>query len=418
MNLTIIQTGAGKNTLTLEAAEILKQGGRIILHTEKCGASEWLNENGIKWTSLDRIYEEAEDFDEHLDMAADAILSEDTDTVYCVMDLTDETVKRLIRECSDIRIVGQTSAGVLCAYSEGAYLTVSAIDIMNANLSASNAALITEIDSWELASDVKLCLMDRYPDESIIYLTDGESVTKTTLTELDRLDSYDHRTACLVPAAKGLLNLERYDFSHLLELTKRLRDPFTGCPWDSEQTHESLKRDTLEEAYELQDAIEKDDIDGIQEELGDVLFACALQICIGIEHGEFTETDVITGVIRKMISRHSHVFGNDNVSNLEGLFNLWDNAKKEEKGYSGVYDEMKGVANALPAILRAQKVLKRAYKGAPHMLPKPADLSFKDENAFGDYLLNVIEWGREQSFDCEKALEDAVTRYMELFRGL
>ena len=280
-----------------------------------------------------------------------------------------------------------------------------------------NDTLITEIDSFELASDVKLLLMDKYPDETDVYFLIDDRVTKIPLTDLDRMEAYDHTAACFVPAVRELTKLERYDFAHLLMLAKRLRDPIDGCPWDKEQTHASLKRDALEEAYELQDAIEKEDEFGLIEELGDVLFAVALQIQIGIEHGEFSETDVITGVVKKMISRHSHVFGKDTVSNMDGLFNLWDDQKKKEKGFNDAGDEMDAVALALPALLRASKVIKRAEKADVSYVPQTESFGATDASSLGDSLLKQVAWARKNGIDAEKALEDAVNRYIERYKA-
>lgn len=418
MEITVIQTGLTEGELTLDAVEALKSAETVVLHTERCGAADWLKKNNLSYLSLDSVYEEAEDFDEHIDLALDAILSLNAEKVhYLVIDMDDETVHALFEKGVPLRFIGQKTRGGLTAFKKGAYLTVPATDAQNAYFSSTNDTLITEIDSWELASDVKLLLMDKYPDETDAYFLIGDALTKIPLTDLDRMERYDHTACCFVPAVRELLALERYDFSHLLTLAKRLRDPVDGCPWDKEQTHESLRRDALEEAYELQDAIEKNDEFGLIEELGDVLFAVALQIQIGMEHGEFTETDVITGVIQKMISRHSHVFGKDSVSNLDGLFSLWDNNKKEEKGFKTTSDEMEAVALALPALLRASKVIKRAEKADPSFVPAPENYGAEDEIALGDSLLKQVVWARNHGIDAEKALENAVNRFIDRYKA-
>ncbi len=418
MEITIIQAGLTEGELTLSAVEALKTSENIILHTERCGAGEWLKKNNIAFSSLDSVYEEAEDFDEHIDMALEKILSSDAENIlYVVIDLDDETVRALAQKGVSLRFIGQKTRGGLTAFAKGAYLTVSASNAENAYFSSLNDTLITEIDSYAMASDVKLLLMDKYPDETDVYFLKGETVTKIPLTDLDRMDEYDHTAACFVPAVRDLMKLERYDFAHLLMLCRRLRDPISGCPWDREQTHETLKRDALEEAYELQDAIEKDDEFGLIEELGDVLFAVALQIQIGIEHGEFSETDVITGVVQKMISRHTHVFGKDSVSNMDGLFSLWDDNKKEEKGLSTTTDEMEAVAYALPALLRASKVIKRAEKADMSFVPSPESFGATDAVTLGDSLLKQVAWARQNGIDAEKALEDAVNRYIAAYKA-
>ena len=417
MEIYVIQTGLTEGELTLDAIDEFKKAEHIVLHTDRCGAADWLRKNGYSFSSLDFIYEEAEDFDEHIDMAVEKILSIEAETVhYLVIDLDDETVRALAESGHTLHFIGQKTRGGLTAFSKGAYLTVSATDAQNACISSLNDTLIIEIDSRALAADVKLLLMDKYPDESDVYFLKNNTVTKIPLTDLDRMDAYDHTACCFVPAVRDLMKLERYDFSHLLMLTKRLRDPVSGCPWDKEQTHKSLKRDALEEAYELQDAIEKDDEFGLIEELGDVLFAVALQIQIGIEHGEFSEIDVITGVVQKMISRHSHVFGCDTVSNMDGLFNLWDDRKKTEKGFSTTGDEMDAVALALPALLRASKILKRAEKADKSFIPAPESCGAFDASSLGENLFKQVAWARANGIDAEKALEDAVNRFIQAYK--
>lgn len=418
MEIYIVQTGLTEGELTLCAAEALKKAETIVLHTARCGAAHFLTKNNIPFSSLDFVYEEAEDFDEHIDLTVKYLLSLNADTVYyLVIDSDDETVRALAKRGIPLHFIGQKTRGGLTAFSNGAYLTVSATDANNAHFSSVNDTLITEIDSRALASDVKLLLMDKYPDETDVYFLKNDCVTKIQLTDLDRMDGYDHTVCCLVPAVRDLLKLERYDFSHLLTLCRRLRDPVDGCPWDKEQTHESLRRDALEEAYELQDAIEKGDEFGLIEELGDVLFAVALQIQIGIEHGEFTDTDVITGVVQKMISRHTHVFGKDSVSNMDSLFSLWDDNKKEEKGFETTGDEMEAVALALPALLRASKVIKRAEKADQRFVPKSESYGATDEVSLGESLLQQVAWARQNGIDAEKALENAVNRFIERYKN-
>ncbi|MBQ2433906.1 MAG: hypothetical protein II266_05705, partial [Clostridia bacterium] len=133
-------------------------------------------------------------------------------------------------------------------------------------------------------------------------------------------------------------------------------------------------------------------------------------------HGEFTETDVITGVVQKMISRHTHVFGKDNVTNMDSLFALWDDNKKEEKGLNSTSGEMEAVALALPALLRASKVIKRAEKADAAYVPAPESFGAHDAETLGDLLLKQVSWARQNGIDAEKALEDAVNRYIAFYK--
>ncbi|MBQ3078386.1 MAG: hypothetical protein IJC48_00120 [Clostridia bacterium] len=413
MEITIVRVGTGENDLSLKAASALKSAEKIVLHTAHCGCAKWLNENNIPFDTLDDIYDEAYDFDEVADEAVKRLNAYQENVHFCVMELQDETVKRLLDADNKISIIASGADDLLIARAKGAYLTVCAIDIENTAISKEHDTIVKEIDTRELASEVKLKLMHDYPDESDIYVLQRGGVAKCSLTDLDRLSVYDHTVSCLIHANTSLVTGEKHDFYSLMRLTRALRDPDTGCPWDREQTHETLKRDTLEEAYELEDAIENGDENDLIEELGDVLFTAALQIQVAIDHGEFDEIDVITGVVNKMVSRHSHVFGRDEVENIDGLMNLWDKAKRKEKALGGVKDEMNAVAKAFPALLRAQKVLKRAQKAGYQTLDIN-HLAINEQN-IGNALFEIAEWARQRGIDAEKALQDTILKYIDEF---
>ena len=161
-------------------------------------------------------------------------------------------------------------------------------------LHADRNALIREVDTRELAAEVKLKLMDCYPEESEIYVRAGDGgIEKTSLVELDRLPAYDHRLSVLVPAQRELTKLERYGFDELNRVIHILRSP-GGCPWDRKQTHKTLRTNLVEESYEAVDAIDREDMDALYDELGDVLLQIVLHAEIAREHGEFTIGDVTT----------------------------------------------------------------------------------------------------------------------------
>jgi len=193
MALTIIVTGAEKRQLTLEMCEALKSAGSIILHTERCGAAEWLREEGKTFTALDDLYESVTDFDEHATAAAERVLSE-KDACYCVMTERDESVREILRRKSDARIIGP-----LTARATAPVVSLSALDIDTAVISPLNSVYIYEIDTRVSASEIKLRLMDIYGDDVRAYVRkpDG-SEAHLPLENLDRLKDYDHRCCCLV----------------------------------------------------------------------------------------------------------------------------------------------------------------------------------------------------------------------------
>lgn len=156
-------------------------------------------------------------------------------------------------------------------------------------------------------------------------------------------------------------NKDIYSFDEFVDIIRELRSDH-GCPWDREQTHESLRECMLEEAYEAVDAINKNDIENLKEELGDVLLQVALHTVIAEETGEFTIDQVTTDISKKMIHRHPHVFSNVNAESSSEVLRNWETIKEKEKKEETVSDGMLRVAEALPALVRATKIQKKAAK--------------------------------------------------------
>ena len=152
---------------------------------------------------------------------------------------------------------------------------------------------------------------------------------------------------------------KRYTFEDLRDIIEQLRSE-NGCPWDKVQTHESLRADMLEEAYEAVDAIDKGDMDNLKEELGDVLMQVVFHSSIEAQKGGFTMDDVIQGICEKMVYRHPHVFGEISVDTAEQVLVNWEALKKKEKHMQTQTDVLKSVPDALPALTRAKKVQKKA----------------------------------------------------------
>lgn len=155
--------------------------------------------------------------------------------------------------------------------------------------------------------------------------------------------------------------MAKYNFEEFMDIIRRLRSK-DGCPWDREQTHESLKGCLLDECYETIEAIDNKDKVNLCEELGDVLLQVAMHSVIAEETGDFTIDDVIDSEAEKMIRRHPHVFGDIAVSNSEEVIKNWDEIKRQEKKTSTIEDEFAHIPKALPALVRAQKVQKKAAK--------------------------------------------------------
>ena len=204
-NITIIGTGWTEDQLTLGAVEAFESGAKIILHTDHSGCGDWLRRNGIPFDSLDALYEECEDFDEHIEAAVDAVLeaAEEHDVIYGVLDVRDRSVSALMEKAADkMRIIaGPSAEGALLAYVNGAALTLEASDWEEFRLFAGENCIVRELDNRELAAEVKLKLMEVYPEECDVWFMNGGSApVSIPLFDLDRMDHFDHRTCVFIPA--------------------------------------------------------------------------------------------------------------------------------------------------------------------------------------------------------------------------
>ena len=212
---------------------------------------------------------------------------------------------------------------------------------------------------------------------------------------------------------------EHYTADDLVEIIRILRDPDAGCPWDKVQTHASIRMNFLEEAYEAVDALDLDDPELLCEELGDVLMQTAFHAEMEEEAGRFTWQDVCDGVCRKLIFRHPHIFGAQ--PGVEGI-NDWDALKNKEKGRTTLVGDLESVPKAMPALMRAAKLQKRAARrlGAlpPEPLPRAAEAvaSAPDrdsaEEALGRLLFEAVRLARSAGLDPEQALQRQNERFL------
>lgn len=223
----------------------------------------------------------------------------------------------------------------------------------------------------------------------------------------------------------------KYSEQELIEIMKKLRAP-DGCPWDIEQTHNSIRKDLLEEAYEVADAIDKNDDTALCEELGDLLLQVVFHSVIAEEEGSFDYSDVVDGIAKKLVLRHPHVFGEIKADNSAEVLDLWDNIKKEEKHQTSATDTLKSVPEAFPALMRSAKVQKRAYKagldlGNPILSGKVADLAGKlncavqnEDNRsaselYGELLFALAGMQRFLGTDAEEALNAKTADFIARF---
>lgn len=210
-----------------------------------------------------------------------------------------------------------------------------------------------------------------------------------------------------------IANKSRYDINDLIEIVKILRSP-NGCPWDREQTHRSIRRDLLEEAYEVAEAIDRGSSEGLCEELGDLLLQVVFHSEIASEQGEFELSDAIDGVCKKMILRHPHVFGDLTADTTDEVLKNWDAIKRDEKQLRTPAEELDAVAHTLPSLMRAAKLSSKCQKlGLGIELPAPENPG--EELAY--QLFELAKKAREMGLDPEKLLADRCDKLIESKKG-
>ncbi len=371
--ITVISLGPGDpgllNEKTLQA---LNGNGTLILRTAKHPLVPWLAENQIVFESLDHFYDEAEDFDSLNQSIAAYILHLCSvhHVVYAVPDAaSDHTVRTLFRELKDhsmMTVIPGVGSFDLYMSSSLPFLSdypvtvASAYDFLAASVSHNpkNAVLITEIDKPILAGDIKIYLSETLEDEHPVFLLNPDcSPVSMPLYMLDRQTDLSHRTALFVPGS-DYRNRGQYVIQDLIEIMDDLRSP-AGCSWDRKQTHHSLRPYLIEEAWECIASIDQNDTDHLCDELGDLLFQIIFHSSIGKSFDEFSFSDIVNSICRKMIRRHPHVFIQDSGSSA-GL--TWEQIKQQETGHTSFVDSLDDVSSGLPSLTYASKVMKKIYQ--------------------------------------------------------
>lgn len=199
-----------------------------------------------------------------------------------------------------------------------------------------------------------------------------------------------------------LMKKESYSIDDLREIMIILRSE-NGCPWDREQTHKSLRQDMLEEAYETVEAIDLENKDMLCEELGDVLLQVAFHSRLAEEAGDFNFDDVCSGVCKKMIERHPHVFGDVKADNVEEVLTNWDAIKQKSKKRDSLKEQLDGVCKALPALSLASKYVGKAIKSGLDVESLEIDGEI-NEDAIGDTLFKIVSLAKKSGIDPELAL--------------
>jgi tetrapyrrole methylase family protein/MazG family protein len=366
--LKVIGLGpAGGEWLPKRNVDALRSASRVLLRTEIHPSTQFLLGQGIDFESCDDLYEGAESFDLLYSAIADRAAGLEDGGVFAVPGhpMVGEESVRLLAGLREIDVLPAPSfidavlAAARAAFS-GPLQVWNAHDPRSVEIDPRSAQIVYQLDSIHAASEAKLELMRSFPEEHLVHLCtraggDDETVVAVPLAELDR-QSFDPLTSVFV---QGIACDFAPGFSGLVQIVDRLLGP-GGCPWDREQTHESLKKHMVEETYEVLDAIDRKDPDALCEELGDYLLQAVMHAQMDAVSGYYDMNDVVRGISDKLVRRHPHVFGNVTVADSDEVLSNWDAIKKTEKAASSGI--LSGVPRGMPSLLRAHEISKRAAR--------------------------------------------------------
>lgn len=293
--------------------------------------------------------------------------------------------------------------------------------------------LILNIDSKELALQIKKVLLAVYPAEHKIYVVEGEQL------KVEQLGDLQPSTFNLQPATLYIPSLgEGTSFESFAEITAHLRAP-DGCPWDKEQTHQTLRKHLLEESYETISAMDSNNVNEMREEFGDLLLQIVLNAQIASEAKEFNTTEIIKNIYDKIIRRHPHVFGDLKLEDVDDVLQNWEKLKEKERGELALSNaegkkENKGILDgvplALPALTQAQEYQDRAarvgfdWKEIDGVLDKvreeieeikKADTDFELASEIGDLFFVLVNLARWKYVDAESALRNTNMKFKKRF---
>lgn len=444
--IVILGLGSGDpRHLTLEAWDILQSAEEVYLRTRRHPTVDYLPDH-LQIHSFDDLYERSETFDAVYEGIANRVVKlgkRPQGVIYAVPGhplMGEMSVRRILEVAKSERIPVHIVPGVSFIEPLTICLGIDPLDGLqiadatrladrhHPNLDPDTPALIGQLYSREIAADVKLTLMNLYPDDHPVTLvhaagTPEQKQRTVPLYELDRQDDIGHLTSLYIPPLPYPGSLFTFQ-----EIVAHLRAP-DGCPWDREQTHQSLRNHLLEETYEVLAALDAGDTKALCEELGDLILQVLLHTQIATETGEFKMADLVRVIVTKLVRRHPHVFAGRKVRDAEEVLRNWEQIKREEKAdqFSSM---LAGVAKTLPALSQAQELQHRAARVGfdwPNVggVVKKVSEEIKElmespdpgrrAAELGDVLFSLVNLARWLDIDAESALREANRRFTQRF---
>ncbi|HZD58309.1 MAG TPA: nucleoside triphosphate pyrophosphohydrolase [Anaerolineales bacterium] len=447
--ITLVGLGPGNpSLLTRQAWDLLRNIPEIYLRSHQHPTVVGFPPT-LRVKSFDYLYQDGESFEYVYDQIVEQILNlgeRPEGVVYAVPGhpfVAEATTPQIASRARKIGVPVRVVEGLSFLESTFAALEVdpfphtTLIDALelaathHPSMPPDRPAMIAQLYSPFVASEVKLTLMAIYPENHLVKLVHGAGTTSVLLEEMplfeiDRSPHVGLLTTLYVPSLG-----ENTSFEAFQELVAHLRAP-EGCPWDREQTHQSLRPHLLEEAYEVLAALDAADPNALREELGDLLLQIVLHAQIASEYGEFTMSDILQTIHVKLVHRHPHVFGDLNLQDAQEVIQNWERLKADERRASGVTDKglLDGVAITLPALSQAAAFQKRVARVGFDWTHVQGVMDKIDEELgevrqtsepgaraeeIGDLLFAVVNLARWFDVDAESALREANHRFRERF---
>ncbi len=438
MTIHIAGLGPGPAALlTVEVQTLLRSGLPVVLRTRHHQCVAEIDPRG-EFRDCDDIYRECASFEDVYSAIARRVIEAASPggVVYAVPGhplMAERSVAGLLEQASEEGLAVALHPGIsyvdLVAIALRTDLGgIQLCDALDLRIDTQRPALVSQVYSREVATTLKLALLDVYPaDHPVTVLSSlgasDETVRTGPLSELDHRP-LGYLDTVFVPALEPIADVRRFD--GLFAIVERLNAP-DGCPWDREQTHESLRPHLLEESYEALEAITSGDSAALAEELGDLLLQVLMHAAVAVRLDEFTLADVAEHISRKLIRRHPHVFGEATASTAEEVAVSWEVLKKAEKPRSSILD---GVPATLPALAASQSIQGRARRtgfdwpdveGPLEKLVEEvkefarAVGSGDREDEFGDILFVLVNIAARLGVDAEQALRGANEKFRRRF---
>jgi tetrapyrrole methylase family protein / MazG family protein len=441
----------GRSGLSVSILEAMRSSDQVILRTSHHPTAVVLQEEGIPYSSFDELYDKAASLEDVYQGIVRDLLERERQgerVLYAVPGhpmVAERSVELLLQRAPEAGVVVEILPSpsfieaclVALGLPLGAGLQVIDAQSMPECMPHPNLpSLIYQVDDAMVASEVKLALQTLYPDEAEVAVVraagtpEQQTIERLPLYRLDRTD-FNHLTTVYVPAVPA--SERRPIWEDLVEVVRRLRAP-GGCPWDREQTHKSIRKYLLEEAYEALEAIDQEDPERLCDELGDLLLQATLHSQMASEVGDFDIRDVIEGITLKLIRRHPHVFGEVEVAGSEEVLRNWEQIKASEKVGQERKSVLDGIPRELPALMKAWEVSSRVVK-VGFEWERLEDLwaklheeleelkeavaagnTEKIQSEVGDLIFTIVNVARWMKVDPEEALRLMVDRFNVRFR--